>query len=261
MNRKPLLTVLAIAAMLVACSSEPSNNSNNTTANNDPDMGNNPVEVDNTGTEYASEYEFLFDSLAFKTAPANKLNTLLNANLDLNLEFPIIVLLKLSDVDAAAGTVVLEGGSGLKTDDITTFIFDPDSDSTGTAGTLDAATGEFAASLEYFGFVATFKFENDVSKTVLPINKLTLSGQMNLSEDGATANVVNGVLAGYMTKEDGDATLITLAAGGNPISITQVFKEDTLNYDTTTAALVDPGMGDAWFLEGSFTAKPTVIND
>lgn len=251
-------TLVLLALTLAACSSEPDKNSANAATNNSTmTTGNNTV--DNTGAEYAAEYEVIFDSIAFNSDPANKLNTLLNANLDQNLDYPVIILLSLTDVDAEAGTITLEGGSGLKTEEPNVFTYDV-ADSNATQGTLDAASGEFAADLEFFGFVATFVFEDMVSKTVLPVNDLSLAGVLDL-QDGGGARVVNGELAGYLTKADGDDTLITLAPGGMPISLTQVFKENTLNYDVTTGEKVDPGMGDAWFLDGTFTAKPTTIND
>lgn len=265
MNRTPWLALLLAASLSAACSNDPKNNetpNNQTTANNGtPDAGNQNVDVDNTGAEYAAQYELRFDTLNFTTAPANQLNMLLAANFDLNLNYPVIVLLRLTDIDAEANTLVVEGGSGLKTQTMDTFEFDPDSDSLGTAGTLDPASGEFAAELSFFGFVATFEYEDMPSKTVLPINDLKISGQLALAEGGATASVVNGELSGFMTKADADETFIQLAPGSNPITITQIFKEDTLNYDTSTGELVDPGMGDAWLIEGTYTAIPTTIAD
>lgn len=260
--------VVAAALALSACSGGNNGNNgetNNGTSNNGGmDAGNNGAmpDVDNTGVEYADEYETKFDSLAFSNQPGNQLNTLLANNLDTDLEFPIIVLLELTQFDLDAGTLVLQGGSGVKTETEGEFEWDPDTElSDGTQGTLDAASGEFSAEIEYFGFVATFKFENDVSKTVIPIRNLAIGGTLDLSEDGSTASVVGGTLEGIVTKEEGDTTMITLTPGGNPVSLTQLFKEGTLNWDTTTNAEVAPGEGDAWFMKGTYTAAPTNIAD
>jgi hypothetical protein len=133
----------------------------------------------------------------------------------------------------------------------------------GTDATLDPSTGEFAAQIPFFGFVATFEFDTDVSKTVLPINNLDISGQLVLEEGGASARVANGEMSGYITKEDGDMTEITLTPGGEPVSLTQIFKEGTLNYDSTAGMEVDTGdpSADAWFITGTYTAVPTDIDD
>ena len=87
--RRATLIVL-VAASLAACSSNDNNETdNNSTMNNTAtmDAGNNSfVDVDNTGSEYAMQYQVLFDSLAFTTQPINQLNMLLLANLDQNLQ-------------------------------------------------------------------------------------------------------------------------------------------------------------------------------
>lgn len=265
---KTNVMLLALMLALAGCSGGDNNenNSASNTANNEnnsADMGNSNIDVDNSGVEYASQYEVVFDSLAFSTQPANQLNMLLNANLDRNLDFPILVLMRIMDIDASAGTLTLEGGSGLKTAEVDVFEFDPESEPLGSAGTLDPASGVFSADIEEFGFVATFVFEGMENKTVLRIRELTIGGTMQLSEDGATTNVVNGTLSGYMTKEDGDMTEINLAPGSDPVTITEVFKEASLNYNSTTGEMTENGAddADAWFLEGSYTAEPTDIAD
>lgn len=259
---------LAAALTLTACGSNngTSNNgdSNNGAANNgEADAGNNGVsaDVDNTDAEYASEYETIFDSLAFSNAPANKLNNLVANNLNQTLEFPIIVLLQVDQFDLDAGTLMLRGGSGLKTETEGVYEWDTTAESQETAGTLTPSTGEFAAQIADFGFVATFKFENDVNKVTLPIKDLNITGKLALADGGATASVVDGHMEGILTKEDGDATMITLSPGGSPISITSLFNENTLNWDTTTSAEVEAGTGDAWFIVGDYTAASVEIDD
>ena len=263
------LAFVAALTMAAACGDDAKNNAatnntgtNNDTANNGADAGNNTnTDVDNSDAEYASEYETIFDSLVFSNAPANKLNDLVMKNLVQTLEFPIIVLLQVDTFDIEAGTLMLRGGSGLKTETEGVYAWDPDSESEGTLGTLVPDTGEFSAELASFGFVASFKFENEVNKVTLPIKNLTIDGKLALDEGGATARVVDGTLAGILTKADGDATQITLAPGGSPISITQLFKESSLNWDTATNAEVEPGTGDAWYIAGTFTANPVDIDD
>ena len=259
---------IALAMTLAACSGDDksgnaatnaANAMSNADPNNDPNAMPNADNVDNTGKEYAMSYQVLFDTLAFNDAPASALNGILAANMNMNLDFPVLVLMEVQDIDTEAGTIYLQGGSGLKTEDADTYIFDPEGQLDGADGTLDAATGEFDATISVFSFVATFVFEDQVEKTALRINELSIHGTLDLSEDGSEAGIVNGELGGYLTKEDGDNTRVALNPGAEGITLTSVFKEATLNYDTATGEIVENGTGDAWYLEGTFSAVPTTI--
>ncbi len=260
--------MVGFAALLAACG--PGNNGNNGASNNGASnngasnngtAGTSNQTVDNSGAEYADEYELKFDTLAFTNTPASSLNSIVANSLDLDEEFPIVVLIQMGDFDQEAGTGVLTGGSGFKTDDDTVFTFDEDSDPTPTEFTIDFATGAFDALVPYFGFVSTFKFENDVSKTILPIQQLQINGNLSLSDDGAEATIGNGTMAGYITKEDGDVTEITLVPGNPPATLTQIFKAENLNWDSEAGMEVDKGEGDAWYITGEFTAIDVEIDD
>ena len=262
--RTPWIAIAAVA-LLVGCSqpSENNENSDNSTSTNNTmgDMGTITEEdVDNSGAEYASEYETRFDSLQFTIEPGARLNGIVENNLNQDLDYPIVVLLEFTDFDAEAGTLTLVGGSGAKTGTMGVYEWEMGTEQTPTEAQFDPATGEFSTQLEQFDFIATFEFEEEVNQSVLPIQGLDISGQLALEDGGETARVTNGNLAGYVTKEDGDDVMIVIP-GASPVSLTQLLKETTLNYDTTTQAQVDPGTGDAWYLEGVYTAVPTDIAD
>ncbi len=262
------LALSLLVCALMACSGNNAtnngNNGNGETNNSGSDAGNNTEEdVDNSGVEYADEYETRFDTLEFGNQPAAKLNMLVSNSLDQSIEFPIIVLLQFTDFDTEAGTLMLEGGAGLKTDTEGTYEWDPDSEAEGTEGTIEPASGNFEAQIDYFGFVATFRFEDEVNKTIIPINALDISGQLALEDDGATARVANGEMSGYVTKEDGDSTEIALTPGSDPITLTQIFGADALNYDSTTGEETELGAenADSWYVTGTYTAVPADIDD
>lgn len=259
------LVLLCTVCAIMACSgNNGTTNNGDSTNNGGGDAGNNtPEDVDNTGVEYADEYETRFDTLVFGNPPANKLNNLVANSLDQTKEFPIIVLLQFTDFDVDAGTVLLEGGAGLKTETEGVYEWDPDGDSQGTEGTLEATSGSFEATIDEFNFIATFRFEDQVNKTIIPIKALDIAGQLTLEDDGATARVSNGEMSGYVTKEDGDNTEISLVPGNEPISLTQIFGGDALNYDSTAGEEVDIGdpNADAWYVTGTYTAVPTDIDD
>jgi len=258
--------VLFAALTFFGCSEdpEPSNNSasnNQTTAptNNTMVPLNN---VDNTGKEYRSSYTLRFDSMAFDAGSiAFGLNGILQQNFDQSLDYPIVVLVEVRAIDAVAGTGEIRGGSGLKTGTAEQYIWDPEGDDHYDDGTLVAATGRFEGVLETLMFVATFVTETDEQKMPIPIRQLEFQANLELSEDASTASISNGRIAGYLTKADGDIAQVQIVPGGTPISITNLFKETKLNYNSTTGEIVPEGEGDSWWLTAGFTAIPTTIVD
>ena len=257
--------ILVMAALLVGCSSSDNNgnNANNNQGNETTpleDAGGNGTDVDNAGAEYDSSYAYVFDHIEFLEQPGRKLNNLLNSNMDLNLDHPVLIMLVLSQIDTDAGTMYIEGGSGRKTDTDNEYSYNPDAEIDGMDGTINADTGHFEAQLPTFNFVATFQTEDGPITTILPIKDLAVSGNIQFNDDDTT-EVVNGTLAGYLTKEDGDNTTIAIVPGGEPTPLTVFFQTAMLNYNTTTGARVEAGStdADAWYLNGVFTARETTL--
>jgi hypothetical protein len=263
------LCLVAALALMIGCGEDesPSNNANNTSSNNgqttetnNSTTNNGDSGVDNSGITYQDSYQLIFDTMAFdEDSLAKSLNGLLAQNFDQSLEFPIIVLVDLKSIDPDGGTLEIRGGSGLKTETDGEYIWDPEGDDSYDAGTLGSANGRVEGVLQTLNFVATLVSETGTTKMPIPIQQLEFSGNMQLSEDGSTGSIANGRMSGYLTKEDGDAAQVVIVPGGTPISITDLFKEDKLNYDSASGELVAAGEGDSWLLNASFTAKPVVI--
>ncbi len=200
-----------------------------------------------------------FDSLAFKQGNVGAgLNGLLANGFNQEQDYPIVVLLDIRDLDTDAGVFELRGGAGLKTETPEEYEWEPEADATYFDGTFDPACGAFNSTVDLFEFVATFETESGPEKVILPINQLEFDAAIALAADG-TPSITQGELAGYVTKEQGDATLITLTPGSSGIPLTTVLKESKLDYDTASGEIVAEGTGDAWFLEANFTAIQTTI--
>lgn len=269
-----MVAIATFGLALTACGddSESSNNANNTTSNNTTNNANNTANnntnggtnntsgVDNSGKTWGTSYAVRFDSMTFDqgTAAAG-LNQILASNFDQSLDFPVVVLVHLNEIDTAGGTAKIRGGSGLKTDTDGEYIWDPDGEERYDNGSLVADSGRFEGVLETLNFVATLVTETETQKVVIPIQKLEFQANIALSDNAATASIGNGRMAGYLTKTDGENTSVTIVPGGAPISIAKLFKDANLNYDSTTNQIVEKGTGDSWWLTASFTAVPTVI--
>lgn len=66
---------------------------------------------------FASEYEMRFTSFKFTdSSPGTVANNVISRYLDQSRKFPLVVLLRLEDLDPSAGTAMLRGGAGLKVD-------------------------------------------------------------------------------------------------------------------------------------------------
>lgn len=257
--RLALLTV-CLSGLLVGCSSDAG--SNNTTNNGGNDGGvdaGNPVpDVDNTGVTYAESYSTRVTQLRFAEAPAADLNGIVELNLNQSLDEPIILLVELMDLDADAGSASLKAGSGLKGSSDGTYVYDPASSPTTVPATIDLASGAFEGTFADYHFVATIEFSGEVQKVNIPLHDLTISGTLDLSEDGTTASIPAGKWDGHVTKADGDVTMVVLA-GGEPRPLTELFRTETLNYDTTTGMVVAAGTGDAWKIDATFIAEATTV--
>lgn len=238
-----------------------------------PDAGNNgtptvtdlgSADVDNTGAAYASEYTTRLTTLEFTTVPASDLNGIIALNLDQSLAQPIIIIHRLHDivVDADAGaTAMLEAGSGLKSGTADEFTYDPESMPGSTAASLDPATGSFSGTFPLYRFVATIEFNNEVQRVDIPIRELTISGKLALSDDGMTATIPEGTWEGHITKADGDITMVKLVGGSDPRPLTELFREETLNFNASSGMEVPTGTGDAWLIRGQYQAAPAALSE
>ena len=265
-NRKSegtLVGLVAIFLFVLACGDPavqnnqlPSSSPNNVA---DMDVSN---DVDNTGLTYAEEYQVMFTDLAFlSTSPGASLNSILRQSFDQSLNYPIVVLVDIKDLDSDAGTFDLRAGSGLKTDTDGAYEWDPESDDSYTPCTVDTDSGRMQGNLALLPFVSTIEFEDRAEKVVLNLRGLHIDAKMELLEDGSQFRVRAGTLTGHLTKADGDSTSIALTPGAEGIKITQIFKEERLNFDTATGETVEAGTGDAWYLEATFDADPANIVD
>lgn len=254
------LLALCLSSLLAGCSSDTgtNNGTNNTASDGGLDAGNPVPDVDNSGVTYAESYSTRLTQLRFVEAPAADLNGIVELNLDQSLDEPIILLVELQDLDADAGSATLKAGSGLKGSAEGSFVYDPDSSPGTVPATIDLASGAFEGTFADYQFVATIEFSGEVQKVNIPLHDLTISGTLDLSEDGTTASIPLGKWSGHVTKADGDVTMVVLA-GGEPRPLTELFRVETLNYDTATDSVVAAGTGDAWKIDATFIAEAATI--
>lgn len=204
----------------------------------------------------------LVSVMAFDKKPESGLNPLVVQNLDQErLEFPIVILLDFMNIDLTAGTMVLRGGAGLKTDTAGEYTWDPDGDEKTDrgAGTIDA-DGKFNATIELFEFIATSKFETEIVKNTIPIRELQIDGVL-ASDNGVPESIKDAAIEGYITKEDGDNTFLTLTPGTQGIALTKIFKDENLNFIVATKTKVELGdpAADGWYLTGKISAENTTV--
>ena len=270
MTRATKVCVLsALLALTVACgggeSTENNANSDNNTTNNT--AGNNTSNNTSGGTNnnttggsettppatYEAGYQMRFTSIAFVTVDPilRALNGILAENFDQELDFPIVALIDIKDLDADAGTFQLKGGSGLKTLTPEVYEWDPQTPDTYSEATIDGDTAAFDGLIERFVFVAVFESDGEVQRTELILHDLEFTG--NLDETDGVVTIPNGMLKGFVKKEEADVTEIELTPG-NVVTLTEVLKEDKLNFDFD-----EDGTNDSWELEARFTAEPTEI--
>lgn len=268
----PLIARTSLAALfLLTLWGCPAASENNTTEDmtSQPDTSG---EVDMCGTNcgapdmsgdftppdpYAATYQLRFDALAFtntREVVFRVLNGLLMDSFDQTMAFPVVILLDIKDLDAGAGTFSFRAGAGLKTDTEGEYDWDPETDETYAPGMLTADTGAFSGAIDRFIFVATFETETEPERTELPLNELEFTGNLavNASDE---VTIPNGLLSGHITKTEADSTMIVIP-GSMPQPLTGVLGEENINFDSD-----GDGTDDAWLLEATFSAIPTVINN
>ena len=258
--RRLLVLIALLLTSAGCCETDPDDDAISNRPIDNPDMDVvDPVEVDNTGQQYAAEYVTRVDQLVFAGAPVADLNGLVAVNLSLALDEPIIVVHRLTDIDETAGTATFETGPAVKTANPDEFAYDSRTNPQSAAATLDPASGQFESTLSRFSFVATIEFGGDVQRVNIPVSDMTVTGTLELADDGATASIPAGTWDGHITRTDGDATLVRLQAGQPERPLTDLFSEQSLNYDTSTGEDVAAGTGDAWIVRGTYSAVPITL--
>lgn len=256
-----LVLTSLVCALAVGCGGDDDssdNGANNATENNA--VANNGGAANNednnaTTAAYKSGYGLKLTSFQFSAdSPGKSLNGVLSQNFDTDLNYPILVLLEFDNLNVEAGTVDVRGGSGLKTETQGQYKWDADmADQEFEPGTINA-TGQVDAVLPLLNFVATIETETEVIKSVIPIRSLTFDARLRAQADGTEPSITNGLLEGYVTREDGENTRIVLSPGSAGVKLTQVLGVANINHDSD-----GDGTNDAWMLKATFDAEETVI--
>lgn len=261
-----VLVATALVMGSVACGEgedETNGDENQPTQNqNDPNDNQSPNgEIGECGEaaepDFADGYDLLFSHFAFKEdSPGASLNDIIAEYLDQSQDYPIIVLVELTDIDTDAQEMTIRGGAGLHAEGDGEYRWDdeleePDS----TAGTFEA-DGSFEATLPVFEFVASIETEEEVLKTIITIRDLEVDATLRAAEDGSSPCVDDGELDGVILKEDVEDVKIRINPDADGIPLPQVLGEDNMNYDYS-----GDGEDDAWDMEAVFQAEQTVIVD
>lgn len=217
---------------------------------------------DDAGGEYAAEpdfeaqYDMRFTSFAFeRSTPGFSLNGPVDFFFDQSLDYPIVVLVELRDIDTDAGTLQVRGGAGLKTNTAGEYVWDDEvEEPVAVAGSI-AANGDFEATLPLLSFVATVESGDEINKTVIPIRDLAIDAKLQASADGSNPVINAGTLSGFVLLEEIEGVGLTVIAGQNPVPLVQLFGgAQSVNYDYD-----EDGENDAWQLSATFSAEQTVI--
>ncbi len=247
---------------------EQNNNQNNTNQNGGDvpacedmsDLGIRDGDPDMTGVaDYAPDYDLIFNAFAFDDeSPANGLNPVVDLFMDQEDDYPIIVLVELSDIDTATGDLMIRGGAGLHAGepgggeyvwDVSEGLEEPDS----AQGTIDGE-GRMMAALPLLNFVATVETDEEPLKTIIPIRNIQLDAVVDVAADGSDPSITDGDLAGVIYREDVAEVQIALVPGAEGLPLTQVLDRDPMNCDFS-----GDGEADAWALWATFSAEQTVI--
>lgn len=217
------------------------------------------------GFEFDSEYEMRFSEFEFtRDSPGAVANSILQQYLDQSLEYPIIVLLHIREVDPQTGLAEVRGGAGVKADKECTpteqmeceYEWEDETERKYAAVRLHPETGELQGSLEKLDFIGTTKFEDGtIEKFTLPIHEIAFRNAHLRPGDGDEVEIVDGLVQGYVTEEEAEENEVTLSAGSDPIPISQLLNADPLNYDSD-----DDGEDDSWCLRARFSAIETRID-
>ena len=250
-------SILFIAAMFAfGCSPPPSYYDDLPDAGADVSVD--PPDVDNTGTQVGQSYSTKLTRLQFTGPPVADLNGIVAVNMPETLDKPIVILHTLSDFNAEAGSARFTARPGLKGDGADEFQVDPDFSAQGADATFDLATGRFSATLPRFNFVSWIEFQGETQRINFPVTDLEITGVLQIVND-TEATIPSGEWEGYVTKTDGDATLVKLVGASQPQPLTDLFSEQSLNFDTVSQTMVEPGSGDAWHIHANFVARSITI--
>ncbi|RDV39533.1 hypothetical protein DV096_02870 [Bradymonadaceae bacterium TMQ3] len=217
---------------------------------------------DDTGGDYAEEpdfaaqYDMRFNAFAFERGtPGFSLNSPLEYFLDQDLDYPVVVLVELREIDTEAGTLQVRGGAGLKTSTAGEYVWDEEVEEPEAAAGTIAANGDFEATLPLLSFVATVESGGDINKTVIPIRDLAIDAKIQADAAGESPVINDGMLSGFVLLSEIEGVGLTIVPGQEPLALTQLFGgPESVNYDYD-----EDGENDAWQLSATFSAQQTVI--
>ena len=206
--------------------------------------------------EFEAQYDMRFNAFAFdRGTPGFSLNSPLEYFLDQDLDYPVVVLVELRDLDTDAGTLQVRGGAGLKTETAGEYVWDEEVEEPEAAAGTIAANGDFEATLPLLSFVATVESGGDINKTVIPIRDLAIDAKLQASAAGENPVINDGVLSGFVLLSEIEDVGLTIVPGQDPLPLTQLFGgPESVNYDYD-----EDGENDAWQLSATFSAEQTVI--
>jgi hypothetical protein len=259
MKKSAKLAAIAMSLLLgtamVACGDNGGESNENNSTTNNPSDNSTPGETPGTPIDdLESSYKLRFTAFEFTQDPGMSLNGLIRINFNQDLEYPIVVLVELDDIDPSAGTLRMRGGSGLKTETDGEYRWDPDTASAEYVDGTVSSEGQIEAVLPLLPFVATVVSESGVFKTVIPIRQLEVDALLRSNEEGGVF-ISRGEMTGFVTKEEADSVEVALSPT-QVLSLTAVLQERRLNHDTT-----GDGVNDAWLLKARFDAEETIIVD
>lgn len=236
------------------------NGDHETDSGEDEEVDSSPAMVD-----FESEYELIFNEFAFDPGtPGSSLNTTLAPFMDQERNFPIIVLVELTEIDADEGEVTIRAGAGLHAGEPGggEYIWDDELEEPETTqGELDP-TGWLSATLPTFNFVATMETEDeDNLKTIIPIRELQLDAMLATQADGSDPEITDGDLEGIIWYEDIKDLEIVVVPGNPGIPMSQALGQDAMNFDYSPDGTDCDGEADAWLMSATFSAEETVIVD
>ena len=184
----------------------------------------------------ANDYRVNALELVSPAEPASTLNIVVADGLEMG-EVNIIIRLKQYTDTVVPTTLVVQGDAGVDNGD-GTFSWDPEAAATEVAASVDDK-GAFMNTepLPLVNFPIKVPGEPVV---YLPLRNLSFSGKLKGADE-----LVNGTLAGTITKEDADNLIVPI---GNGISLSVVLGDPDTDTDGDST-------NDAWSLEGALSAE------
>ncbi|RAL25273.1 hypothetical protein DL240_03410 [Lujinxingia litoralis] len=246
---------LVAAALLggVACGSD-SDDTENDAGEQTSDAGDGPEFAEEPA--FAASYNMRFTEFAFDAGtPGAFVNGPIERFLDQDVNYPVVVLVEMEDIDVSAGTLQIRGGAGLKTGTAGEYRWDGELDVPEfTEGSI-STTGELDATLPLLNFVATVEANGEVNKTIIPIRDLTIAADLQATASGEEPTIKDGTITGYVVLEDIADVGLAVIPGGDPTPLSQLFGgADSVNYDYD-----EDGEDDSWELRATFSATQTLI--